>query len=155
MGHYEVRSNHIRFIGRFGLQVEQELRFQLTKQRSLFGNILNLTFSRNEPDSAVVSEITDPELSSFIKSKESNKKFGRSCVGYFAVNFRTGDASCKESIGRQFRLIHETFPHQRIFTDLDYEEPKDLPRLPLEWKNNHLTLEQKQIVWELSRNGTS
>ena len=151
----EVRSDHIQFIGSFGRQVEQELRFQLSKQRSLFEILLNLTLSENKPHSAVVSEMSDPELCSFIKSTESNEKFRRSCVGYFAVNFRTGDTSCKENIGRLSRVIHETFPHQRIFTDLDYEEPKALPQWPLVWKNNRLTLEQKQIVWELSRNGTS
>jgi hypothetical protein len=148
----EVRLNHIRFIGVFGNQVEEELWFQLSQQRPLSERLLNLTSSRNRPRYAVVSEISHPELFTFIKSIESNAEYRRSCVGYFASNFRTKDVSRKENIGKQFRLVHDTFPHQRTFTDLDFEEPKLIPEWPMEWKNNNLTLEQKQIVWELFRN---
>ena len=130
----KVHLDHVRFIGDFGGQVEEELRSQIFKQKTLFERLLDLTSSRGRPRFAVVSDMNGPELPIFIKSIESNAKFRQSCVGYFGAKFRTENASAKEDIGKRFRLVHQTFPHQRIFTDLDYEEPKSLPQWPITWR---------------------
>jgi hypothetical protein len=146
--------NHIHFVGSFGRQVKEELLFQLSEQQSFFERFPGLAFSSSKLHSAVVSDMGDPELPRFIKSIDANGEFRRSCIGYFSVDFKTENVSRKEDIARRFRMVHETLPHQRIFTDLDYEEPKAVPRWPMEWNSNRLTFQQKQIVWELYRNWT-
>jgi hypothetical protein len=147
-----IHLDHVRFVGSFGRQIEKELRFQMSGRRTLNEWLLSLANFRNRRRHVVVSDISDPGLPALIRSIESDMDFARSCVGYFAATFRTENVSRKEDIGKRFRLVHETFPHPRIFSDLDYEQPKALPQWPLVWKDNRLTLEQKQIVWELSRN---
>jgi hypothetical protein len=128
------------------------LRSQISNQWSLIENLLCLNTRGHKPHVVVVSEMNDPELLACIKFMKSSEEIRPSCVGYFAVNFQTGNSPPKENTGRLFRLIHEVFPKVRIFTDLDYQEPKAPPQWPLEWADNCLSLEQRQMVWELLRN---
>jgi len=151
-GRSGIRLNYIRFIGSFGRQVEQELRAQLPNHCYLVGHLLNLNTQGQKPNPIVVAEIGDPELLEFIKHMKSSIDIRHSCVGYFALNFQSGNTSIKENIASLYRLIYNAFPRHRIFTDLDYQDTNMLPRWPLKWETDVLTTEQKQIVWELRQN---